>query len=65
MLTLFMEFLPILVKAAQSAPKVIGYIQKTRDHLKETGEWDDKAEAEFNRYKDQLTSQPHWQPESK
>lgn len=63
MLTLFMEFLPILVKAAQSAPKVVSYIQKTREHFKETKEWDDAAEAEFNRYKDQLTSQPHWKPE--
>lgn len=63
MVPLFIEFLPLLVKAAKSVPEVITFIQKTRERFKQDKEWDAAAEEAFNRYKDEITSAPHWKSE--
>lgn len=62
---IIINYLPVLIKAAKSVPEVIGFIKGVQEHLKQTKEWTPEQEAEFNAKLEALTSQPHWQPESK
>lgn len=63
LIPIFLQYLPQLVKAAQSIPELIGYIQRTKATLSTTGEWTPEQQAEYDKHVEEITSQPHWQPE--
>lgn len=59
----FMEYLPTLLKAAQTVPQLMEYVNHQKATLQTTAEWTPEQEAEFNKRLEEVTSQPHWQPE--
>ena len=62
LITIFMDNLPYLIKAAKTAPEIIGFIQRTQKTLEQTEEWSEGDQAEFDRQLETVTSQPHWKP---
>jgi hypothetical protein len=62
-IALFLQYLPQLIQAAKSVPDVVDYIKKTHEHLKQSEEWTEEQEAQFDRHLEEVTSQPWWQPE--
>lgn len=61
--TLFLEYLPQLVKAAQTFPDIIRFIQRTKATLSTTQEWSFADQNKYDQEVDRITSLPHWQPE--
>lgn len=65
-IALFIKYLPYLVKVAPIVPEIMDYIQKTRDALSQTKEWDQATEDAFNAEIKALTDNPPpwWKPEA-
>lgn len=63
-ISLFLNYLPILVNAAKSAPEIVTYIKETKAELSQTAEWTPEQEALFDRHVEEVTSQPWWTAES-
>lgn len=61
---IIVNYLPYFVKAARAVPEITEFIQKTRDHLKQTREWTPEQEAEFDRHLEEVTSQEHWRTDA-
>lgn len=59
----FMEYLPTLLNAAKTVPQVLEYVNQQKATLQTTAEWTPGQEAEFNKRLEEVTAQPHWQPE--
>jgi len=60
---LIVSYLPALLQAAKVVPEVMSFVKGVQTHLKQTKEWTPEQEAEFDKRLDEVTSQPHWQPE--
>ena len=63
LIPIFMQYLPILFKAAQAVPEIIGFVQRTQEVLKQSKEWTADQQAAFDERMEQVTSQEHWKPE--
>lgn len=65
-IALFLQFLPYLFQAAAAVPQVWDYIQKTKEHFQQKGEWDQTAEDAFTKELDDLKANPPpwWTPET-
>lgn len=59
-ISLFMAYLPVLVKAAGTVPEIIGFIRRTQEILKQDKEWTVDQQVEFDKHVEELTSQEHW-----
>lgn len=60
---IIVTWLPTILKAAQSVPEIVNFVKAVQSHLKQTKEWTPEQEAEFDKRLEEVTSQPHWQPE--
>jgi hypothetical protein len=60
LISTFLEYLPILVKAAKSVPEIVGFIQRTQKTLSEDAEWTAADQARFDAQVESITSQEHW-----
>lgn len=59
-ISLFMTYLPVLVKAASTVPEIIGFILRTQEILKQDKEWTADQQAQFDKDVETITSQEHW-----
>lgn len=59
-ISLFMTYLPVLVKAAGTVPEIIGFIRRTQEILKQDSEWTVEQQMKFDEQVESITSQEHW-----
>lgn len=64
LIPIFMQYLPLLFKAAQAVPEIIGFVKRTQEILKQDKEWTSEQQAAFDKHLEEVTSQPHWKPET-
>jgi hypothetical protein len=64
---LFIKNLPYLLKAAGIIPEIMEYLQKTKESLAQSAEWDQATEDAFNKELQDLKDNPPdwWKPEPK
>lgn len=62
-ISLFMTYLPVLVKAAGTVPEIIAFIHRTQAILKQSEEWTPEQQAAFDAQVEEITSQEQWKPE--
>jgi hypothetical protein len=55
---LILQFLPYLFQAAAAVPQVYEFIKKTRDNMKQTGEWSQEMEDAYNKELADLKANP-------
>ena len=60
---IIVSYLPALLQAAKSVPDVLEFVKKVQSHLKQTKEWTEAQEREFDARLEEVTSKPHWRPE--
>lgn len=63
LISIFIQYLPMLVKAAGAVPEVLGFIKRTHEVLKQSKEWASEQQAEFDKDMDEVTSEEQWKPE--
>ena len=61
LIPIFLQYLPSLIKAAQSVPEIIGFIKRTQDTLRQSKEWTAAEQAQFDKDVESVMSKPHWQ----
>ena len=64
---LFIQYLPYLLKATGIIPEIMEYLQKTKEALAQSNEWDQTTEDAFNKELADLMSNPpdYWKPDPK
>ena len=62
MSAVILQFLPYLFQAAQTIPQIMDFLNKTRENLKQTGEWNQETEDAFTAELENLKRNPpaHW-----
>lgn len=63
LIPIFIKYLPMLFKAVQAVPELVGFVQRTQEILKQAKEWTPTEQAAFDKHFDEVTSQEHWKPE--
>jgi 3'-phosphoadenosine 5'-phosphosulfate sulfotransferase (PAPS reductase)/FAD synthetase len=61
---IILSFLPYLFQAAKAVPEILTFVKNTRQHLQQTGEWTNEAEATYKQSLADLENDPAWKPES-
>lgn len=57
-MAIFLSFLPYLFQAAAAVPQIWDYIQKTRESLRQKGEWTQAAEDAYTLELENLKANP-------
>ena len=66
MVAIILQFLPYLFQAARDVPEILDYINKVRESLKQSGEWNQETEDAFTKELQDLKDNPPdwWKPEA-
>lgn len=63
LIPIFMQYLPMLVKAAGVVPELIGFVKRTGEVMKQSKEWTQTEQDAFDKHLEEVTSQEQWRPE--
>lgn len=62
---IILQYLPYLFEAAKSVPQIMNYITAVRTNLRQTNEWTDEMETEYDKSLTAMEADPAWTPDQK